>query len=390
MGMEIQKDIFYDIQACWKGTATDEETERVRQWIEEDECNRLEYERLTRVYYRLNYALAWDTVDMEGVKSRFMRNLKTKTKRYVWVYTLGGVAAACLLFFAITIWLNSHERQEPLSLNLAQTIGGHSSAMLILHDGQRVKLSADSSFSLELKGTLLKGKKGAGLSYEVTDRMDQQEDIEYNTLVVPRGGEYFLTLSDGTKVWLNSETELSYPVRFTGLQREVRVKGEAFFEVNRDTLHPFIVHTSQLTTRVLGTSFNVMAYDGESSTEVTLVSGEVEVANQKEKCVLKPGWQAMTSSVSGKIEERKVNLSVYVSWKEGLFDFNEMSLEELVVKLGRWYDVDFFFANAKAKKVKFTGAIKRSNSLRFMLDFVEKTSDVYFKVNGNVIQVYEK
>ena len=168
------------------------------------------------------------------------------------------------------------------------------------------------------------------------------------------------------------------------------MKGEAYFEVKRDTLHPFIVHTPYSDTKVLGTSFNVSAYEDETTTAITLVSGKVEVYYQHEKCILKPGWQAVAKNKSGTLETREVDVADYVSWKDGMFEFNDMPLEQLVSQLSRWYDVDFFFANSKIRNFKFTGAIKRSNTLLFMLEFIEKTSNVYFKVNGNVIQIYEK
>lgn len=168
------------------------------------------------------------------------------------------------------------------------------------------------------------------------------------------------------------------------------MKGEAYFEVKRDTLRSFVVHTPYSNTKVLGTSFNVSAYEDETTTAITLVSGKVEVYNQHEKCILKPGWQAVTENKSGTLKTREVDVTGYVSWKDGMFEFNDMPLEQLVSQLSRWYDVDFFFANSDIRDFKFTGAIKRSNTLLFMLEFIEKTSNVYFKVNGNVIQIYEK
>ena len=172
--------------------------------------------------------------------------------------------------------------------------------------------------------------------------------------------------------------------------REVHVKGEAYFEVKKDSLHPFIVHTPHTNTKVLGTSFNVSAYEDEELTAITLVQGKVEVYNQSEKCILEPGWQAVSNNISEKLKKQQVNITSYVSWKEGMFEFYDMPLEQLIVQLSRWYDVDFFFVNETTRQFKFTGAIKRSNTLKFMLEFIEKTSNVYFKVTGNVIQVFQK
>lgn len=319
--------------------------------------------------------------------------LKKQKKSFHWKYLVSGVAAACLILFAVTRFIPHEPSPEKTILDLAQVKSGSPKATLIFDNGKKIQLNADDTFEIKIKNTIVKDGENTGLKYELSDSLSTRatnETVEYNTLVVSRGGEYILTLSDGTKVWLNSETELKYPVRFTGNTREVSVKGEAYFEVKRDTLRSFVVHTPYSNTKVLGTSFNVSAYEDETTTAITLVSGKVEVYNQHEKCILKPGWQAVTENKSGTLKTREVDVTGYVSWKDGMFEFNDMPLEQLVSQLSRWYDVDFFFANSDIRDFKFTGAIKRSNTLLFMLEFIEKTSNVYFKVNGNVIQIYEK
>lgn len=203
-------------------------------------------------------------------------------------------------------------------MDLAQVKTGSPKATLILNDGKKVLLHTNNNFELETKHTIIKDEESSGLKYEITDSFatrELDEDMEFNTLVVSRGGEYILTLSDGTKVWLNSETELKYPVRFMSNTREVHVKGEAYFEVKKDSLHPFIVHTPHTNTKVLGTSFNVSAYEDEELTAITLVQGKVEVYNQSEKCILEPGWQAVSNNISEKLKKQQVNITSYVSWK---------------------------------------------------------------------------
>lgn len=391
--MEINDNIFQAIQACWLGKASPNEIKLVQSWLDESEEHREEFRRLSKIHYQLAHAQTWKHIDTGKGKEKLNSRLKNKRKLPIWGYVSTGIAAACLLLFTITEFISHEPVPQKTILDLAQVKSGSPKATLIFDNGQKVELNADNSFEIKIKNTIVKDGEVSGLSYELSDTLstpESDENTEYNTLVVSRGGEYILTLSDGTKVWLNSETELKYPVQFTGNTREVCVQGEAYFEVKRDSLHHFIVHTPYTDTKVLGTSFNVSAYEDESTTEITLVSGKVEVNHQHEKCILQPGWQAVTNNKSGTLEAREVDIASYVSWKDGMFEFNDMPLEQLVSQLSRWYDVDFFFANSNIRDFKFTGAIKRSNTLMFMLEFIEKTSNVYFKVNGNVIQIYEK
>ena len=391
--MEIDDNIFQAIQACWTGKASPEQIELIRDWLDTSQENRDLFERLSKTHYQLAHVQTWKRIDSLQGKEKLNSRLKKQKKSFHWKYLVSGVAAACLILFAVTRFIPHEPSPEKTILDLAQVKSGSPKATLIFDNGKKIQLNADDTFEIKIKNTIVKDSENTGRKYELSDSLSTRatnETVEYNTLVVSRGGEYILTLSDGTKVWLNSETELKYPVRFTGNTREVSVKGEAYFEVKRDTLRSFVVHTPYSNTKVLGTSFNVSAYEDETTTAITLVSGKVEVYNQHEKCILKPGWQAVTENKSGTLKTREVDVTGYVSWKDGMFEFNDMPLEQLVSQLSRWYDVDFFFANSDIRDFKFTGAIKRSNTLLFMLEFIEKTSNVYFKVNGNVIQIYEK
>ncbi|MCB6971580.1 MULTISPECIES: FecR family protein [Butyricimonas] len=392
--MKMVDDIFQDIQACWGGNATDEQVKRVREWMEAGVENRQEYERLSRLYYRLGYTRRWDEIDEQTERSRLMGRLSKLRMRRMGRYIWNGVAVACVVV-GVTVFLWTRET-TPIklpSLNLAKVLSGSSKATLVLDDGRMIPLTADTSFRIQVAGAMVKEDLVAGLKYEISDSLREvlkRQPVGYNKLVVPRGGEYIMTLADGTRVWLNAETEMKYPVVFGKDTREVYVKGEAYFEVAKDTACPFIVYASGVATRVLGTSFNVMAYEGEERVEVTLVTGKVEVGNVDGKCSLASGWQAVVEQGTHRITRREVNVAAYTSWRNGLFDFREMTLEELVMKLSRWYDVDFVFENDDARDKRFTGAVKRNNTLEFMLHFIEKTSNVYFKVDKGIIRIYEK
>lgn len=203
------------------------------------------------------------------------------------------------------------------------------------------KVDVDLGFGRAVEDSL------SGLIYRLQDTVKVPR--EFHTLSVPRAGEYMMVLSDGSRVWLNAKSELKFPVKFDTDKREVFLTGEAYFEVVKDLEYPFIVSTPRTKTTVLGTSFNVMAYQNEAHTEITLESRAVAVSAGTRQRRIIPGQQVAVSSES--FEMRQVNIAFYTSWKEGLFDFDNMTLDELCVKLGRWYDVEFFFVNQ-------TGAIK--------------------------------
>ena len=227
----------------------------------------------------------------------------------------------------------------------------------------------------------------------------QQEEMLFNTITIPRSGEYKLVLSDGTKVWLNSASKLKYPVAFTGGQRKVFLEGEAYFKVAKnekqpfvaaDTVHPFLVETSGMSVTVLGTGFNVMAYPEEMEAAVTLVHGKVGVQTDHRQQILQPDEQYVYQTTTRRGTVRKVDVSQYVDWKEGILNFDSMPLEELTRRLGRWYDVDFFFVAEELKTLKYSGAFKKYNDIRYVLNIIEEITNVQFVLNERTIVVNRK
>lgn len=212
----------------------------------------------------------------------------------------------------------------------------------------------------------------------------------YNELIVPAGGEYRLVLSDGSVVYMNSESRLKYPVKFIEDKRVVKLEGEAYFDVTHDEQHPFIVHTEQLNVKVLGTGFNVMAYKGDARTEVTLVPGKVDVKSKNISEILTPSRQFVMNNDTREYEVRSVNVNTYVDWKNGILNFDAMPLEELGEKVSRWYGVKFFFSKESLKYLKFSGAFKKYNNIDYILDLIEATTDVSFELKGDVVIVNEK
>ena len=208
-----------------------------------------------------------------------------------------------------------------------------------------------------------------------------------NKLYVPRRGEYNLTLSDGTRVFLNSDSRLIYPVAFGKGKREVILQGEGYFDVAKDAVRPFLVRTDDMIVRVLGTSFNLKCYPGDTRVEATLVRGSVEVVGGEREMLLAPGEQACLNRGSGKMEKAKVNTALYTSWKDGLFIFERERLEDILTILSRWYDVVIFYRRTDVKDDLFTGDLRKYDNIEEHLKMLEMTTNVQFEISGNTIIV---
>ena len=211
--------------------------------------------------------------------------------------------------------------------------------------------------------------------------------VEYNTLVIPRGGEYELELADGTRVWLNSESKLIYPVRFSGDIREVQMEGEICFQVAKNEKQPFIVKTKDVAVKVLGTLFNMEAYSDTRGVVTTLVEGRINVSNGQGERVVEPGQQVVATGDELVVTE--VDAEQFISWTRGICFFNEASLEEIMEKLGRWYDMEVFFVSPSLKEAHFSLEIKRYDNIADVLGKIEKTGRMKFKVNGRTVMVEE-
>jgi transmembrane sensor len=216
----------------------------------------------------------------------------------------------------------------------------------------------------------------------------RRSHIQYNEIEIPRGGEYQLTLSDGTKVWLNSETTIKFPVVFSSNSREVYLlNGEAYFDVTENKNSPFIVHTSKMDVNVLGTSFNVRAYSDEKETTTTLVSGKVQVreADSKAEYTITPNEQASLTGSGMNI--RKVDVNRYIAWKNGRIFFEGNTLEEIFNDLGRWYDIEVDFEDSAASDLRFSVDVERYDNLSEILEILELTQKVEFKVVENTLKI---
>lgn len=301
-------------------------------------------------------------------------------------------AAAVVLFLAGGTWyfLNTQSGGSVLTQNTGMqdsiTPGGNR-AVLTLSDGTRVVLDSANTGAISQQGkiTVVKLKEGE-LSYEAGSANKIQSEVVYNTICTPRGGQYQLILSDGTKVWLNAESSLRYPVLFGGEARSVELTGEGYFEVAHKNKLPFHVRAGSVDVKVLGTHFNVNAYGNESAINTTLLEGSIAVSVSGKTATLKPGEQARFQIDNQEFQTlTHTDLDQIIAWKNGYFSFRNTSLKEVMRQIERWYNVAVQYDGIIEHR-KFGGGIERSAQLSDVLQILEE-SNVHFKLKGRKLIV---
>lgn len=222
---------------------------------------------------------------------------------------------------------------------------------------------------------------------DVSHEAVTKDEIPYQTIKTPRGKDFHLTLSDGTKVWINTESCLKFPSVFSGNERRVTLKGEAYFEVAHNKECPFIVSTEGIDTKVLGTKFNVCSY-GKEQRHVTLVEGKVEVNNivSEETTILNPG-ENITYDKDDKSRKSEVNTAVYTAWTEGMFYFEDKPLNEIMNTLGRWYNVNIYFENESLYNITFNFWASRNSSIEEAVNMLNSMGKVKIDFTDNKITV---
>lgn len=371
------KEIADIILCCIKGMATEEQLQQLENWLSESDANRKFYDRLMDEHYRmekLQEFVCFDShQDWQKVQTCLVRSRKNIFYRFL--------PYAAILVFAFSVWGIFHFKQSVDNTHqLAQNAikPGSAKACLILPDGSSIDLDSKPD-TLRVKNANFINN-GRTLAY-----LDSVVAIpEKHILRVPRGGEYNLVLADGTKVWLNAETELHYPDHFTGGSREVQLTGEAYFEVTKDVIRPFYVKTAGMVVKVLGTSFNVRAYPEEIQ-QATLVNGKVEVACAGRYMQINPGEQL--TMANGQPEVREVNVNNYVGWKEQRFVFDDKMLIEVLSDLERWYDVSVFIADNAVRELRFTANLPKYENMDKVLQIIELAACVKCEVKGRTVVV---
>ena len=384
---DYMEDLIYRILA---GEANVEEQEEFEIWLREDDEHRVFFEKIERAWYTGKYAARWKNVEMSAAWKAVEHKRELGQRRYF--RRIGWSVAAAVAVLVVFTWVMFLGGEKSPETVIAQSVigrPGESKALLVLSSGTKVELNSQIGDTIREEGRSILNERDY-IDYSRQDNDSQVKEVVYNELIVPAGGEYRLVLSDGSVVYMNSESRLKYPVKFIEDKRVVKLEGEAYFDVTHDEQHPFIVHTEQLNVKVLGTGFNVMAYKGDARTEVTLVHGKEDVKSKNISEILTPSRQFVMNNDTREYEVRSVNVNTYVDWKNGILNFDAMPLEELGEKVSRWYGVKFFFSKESLKYLKFSGAFKKYNNIDYILDLIEATTDVSFELKGDVVIVNEK
>ncbi len=263
---------------------------------------------------------------------------------------------------------------------------GNNKAILTLDDGSKIDLDDAKTGILASESNIDIKKTGVG-QLEYTAGTQTVKTVKYNILSTPLGGEYQLVLPDGSKVWLNSGSTLRFPTAFIGSERIVELKGEAYFDIAKNPKMPFLVRTNNaMDIKVLGTQFNVMAYDDEKNINTTLIEGSVEVLKESGKTTLKPGQEAILNKRSGNIKVASADLEQAIAWKNGYFIFYNENIESIMRKVSRWYNVDIVYQGNLNNK-DFVGTISRNKNVSELLKMLELTGAIHFSIDGRRITV---
>ena len=365
------------------------EWEELNTWFEESGDS-----NLFRDYLRINYAI--DSIMSEFDKEKRKKSVLEKIKkdktiaRRLRCFNYFKYAAVTLVILGVSYVLLTNNTSEVPNNDVIEVVkNGTNKAILTLANGKEVALEKGKEYNNDRVSS-----DGESLVYSSKVNGSNSKELTFDHLTVPRGGQFFLKLTDGTKVWVNSESRIKYPTNFLSENtREVElVYGEAYFEVfpsSENGDKSFEVLTRKQKVNVLGTEFNIRAYKDETEIITTLARGKVVIERGDAKKSLKPNQQSIAKDNSDCIDVKEVDASLMTSWVRGLFIFEEESLGEMLEDLSRWYDVEVFYKRQELAEIPFTGVLERTKSLNDLLVAIEVISDdaVKFELKNNVLIV---
>lgn len=375
------KNIYELIAGYCSGTLSGSEAKRLRHLVDHDpEALKLFKEirgshkvlNTIQAHEQINTREAWEEL------SRLLTPKPRKNHRIQWI--IGTAIAASVALLLIFIQPDSHTLRTPESpIAQASIEPGGIKAVLTYSNGEEIRLTSSTSSHITAPdGSIIVNDSLEGLQY---NKQNTGQTDQFQTLSVPAGGEYRFTLADGTRVWVNSSSELRFPGQFSGNQREIYMKGEIYLEVAKDTSRPFIVHSGDNQVRVLGTKFNMTAYPEEQKVVTTLVSGSVEFSHDDSKVLLKPGEQSVMDCTTHQLTKQEVDVSIYTSWINGTFEYEKMPLSYITRQLSRWYDVEFIYEATEFREHPFTGIVIRNQTLEEVLSIIGKTTNIKFEIS---------
>jgi len=354
---------------------------------------------LTQLWNKSEYEqIAIPGIEWDSKMQQLREKLQTEdsdsipSKKTLPLYRSKWAAAAVLVIAASVLYLffNKQKTDDVIAkdnnsaIEVNDKAPGGNKAFLTLGDGTRIELDSTANGTLALQGSTSIVKQNDGqIVYDANN--NKTNEALYNTLATPRGGQYKITLADGTKVWLNASSSLRYPAAFTGKERKVEISGEAYFEVAKDVRKPFKVQLNQMEIEILGTHFNINGYDNEDAVRTTLLEGRVKVNAVNNTSYLKPGQQARLGKTGDIKIADNIDLEETVAWKDGNFQFDNSDISNVMRQLERWYDVEVEYTGTINKH--FSGTISRNVRLSKVLEMLQQTGEVKFIVSGTKITV---
>lgn len=359
-----------------EGESDISESAAIREWINASPKNREEYEQLFKDYLFIRNTQRETQIDSSAALQLIRRKYRKQQGRKF--YTRIAAAASIVLLFSWGIYFYFIKTTPPTTI----ITPGRMEAQLVLPSGETLYLSEQSFQTVTTDGSLVTVDSTLRISGNASN-----SECQLNQIIVPRGGEFNLTLQDGTQVWLNAESELHFPTVFSPESREVWVKGEAYFKVTTSD-QPFRVNSFGTLLQVYGTEFNINTYR-EEQIEVVLVKGSVgfRVSSEAQEHFLKPNQLLTAGTANGEITIENVNITPYIAWRNNDMIFVNESLESIMETITRWYDVEAVFKHPRAKEIRYYGDVKRYADIEEILDYLERTSLVSFKIKGRIIEV---
>ncbi len=372
-----------------EGTLTAEESRLLQEWADRSPANQslllqTADDEFIRQHLQGYHELAAHDEEPypEKLFIRVNRQLKqthTSARFLQWI-----AVAACLLVIGGVYFFSVREQKQPPRIVTTDIPPGSNRATLTLADGRIVDLSEAQTGIIVGDGSTY----ADGTDVSTVEGESGSPEVSLMSLSTPKGGQYQITLPDGTKVWLNTASTLTYPSRFTGNTREVKIEGEGYFEVSPDKARPFSVHSKGQEIRVLGTEFNIRSYTDENETKTTLVSGGVKIINRlntgrvSDEISLLPHEQSVLTS-TGSLAKQNANPAVAISWKSGRFYFENTPVDDMMRQIERWYDITVIYKN-KIPDDTFSGVIERNVSLNTLLEFLGE-SGLSFALEGKTL-----
>ncbi|MDO6736383.1 FecR family protein [Wenyingzhuangia sp. 2_MG-2023] len=363
-----------------------------QEWLLESEANRELYESLLLLKKEESAVKKFSEINADTAWKKVLTKKQEKEEKSILFLFRNTkfVAAAASILILISVTLMYRNTSVFKKATTSQTVkeskikAGTDKAILTLGDGSSVKLNKGQAYTAA-------NLKSNGEEIVYVASVKDSTSIEYNYLTVPRGGQFFVKLSDGTQVWLNSETKLKYPVAFVeGVTRKIElIYGEAYFDVSPSTEHKgaaFKVYHKEQQVKVIGTQFNIKAYKNESNIYTTLVEGKVSVSVNSMNMVLVPNQQSKLNLDNNSLTVSEVDVRKEIAWKDGVFNFDRKVLKDIMVVLSRWYDVDVIFENKELESQKFVGLINKNYSIDDILQLMEYASVINsYTINDRTI-----